>query len=366
MFNVAIIIPALNPTPSLIEYVKAILAEGAAQVIVVNDGSRAELTPIFTACSQLDNCIVLTHETNKGKGRALKTAFTYFLHNMNHLAGVITADADGQHAVEDVYKLATALADMQSGILLGVRDFSQNNVPFRSKLGNRATSLIFRLLYGYKLEDTQTGLRAIPVKELPQIARLKGERYEYEINMLIYARKMNIAMKEIPIQTLYFNHNEGSHYNSIIDSIRVFRKLISGLLRYSFSTIASGVIDIICFILLANVFFIELPLKTRVFFATLLARVFSSSGNFYLNRKLVFQSGNPLSGSIIRYYSLVIGQMIASYVLVISANLSFGANIVLVKIIVDTLLGIISYQLQLHWVFKKSPPEQMAGESHGR
>ena len=366
MFNVAIIIPALNPTPSLIEYVKALLTEGAAQVIVVNDGSREELTPIFTTCSQLNNCTVLTHEINKGKGRALKTAFTYFLKNMNHLAGVITADADGQHAVEDVCKLAKVLTDMQTGILLGVRDFSQNNVPFRSKFGNRATSLIFRFLYGYKLQDTQTGLRGIPIKELPQITKLKGERYEYEINMLIFARKMNIRMKEIPIQTLYFNHNDGSHYNSIIDSIRVFRKLISGLLRYSFSTIASGVIDILCFILLANVFFIELPLKTRVFFATSLARVLSSSCNFYMNRKLVFQAGNQLTGSIIRYYSLVIGQIIVSYALVVSANLSLGANIVLVKIIVDTLLGIISYQLQLHWVFKKNLAEQMAGESHGR
>ncbi|XJZ26912.1 glycosyltransferase [Bacillota bacterium Lsc_1132] len=366
MLNVAIIIPALNPTPSLIEYVKALLTEGAAQIIVVNDGSRAELTSIFTECSQLKNCTVLTHDINKGKGRALKTAFTYFLKNMNHLAGVITADADGQHAVEDVCKLAKLLAGKQNGILLGVRDFSQANVPFRSRLGNRTTSLIFRLLYGYKLEDTQTGLRGIPASELPSIANLKGERYEYEINMLIYARKMNISMDEIPIQTLYFNDNDGSHYNSIIDSFRVFRKLISGLLRYSFSTIASGVIDIICFILLANFLLIELPLKTRVFFATMVARALSSTGNYYLNRNLVFKAGNRLSSSLFKYYLLVISQIVASYVLVVSANLSLGANIILVKIFVDTLLGIVSYQLQLHWVFKKNYPEQIAGESNGR
>lgn len=72
MINCAIIIPALNPTKSLVDYVNRLLAEGAAQIIVVNDGSNEELTHIFTELNAIENCTVLTHEKNKGKGRALK------------------------------------------------------------------------------------------------------------------------------------------------------------------------------------------------------------------------------------------------------------------------------------------------------
>ncbi|GBF12600.1 glycosyltransferase family 2 protein [Tepidibacillus sp. HK-1] len=231
MRNYAIIIPALNPTNSLVDYVKSLLEEGAAQIIVVNDGSKEELDDIFTELNKIEGCTVLTHETNQGKGRALKTAFQYYLEFHKDLEGVITADADGQHSLEDVYKVAKAIENSDQGIVLGVRDFSKPNVPFRSNIGNRITSLIFRLLFGYKLEDTQTGLRGIPNKILPQIQELKGERYEYEINMLIYTTKMNIKISEVPIQTLYFNNNAGSHYKSILDSIRVLSILISGFLR---------------------------------------------------------------------------------------------------------------------------------------
>ncbi|TCS81260.1 glycosyltransferase family 2 protein [Tepidibacillus fermentans] len=250
MRNYAIIIPALNPTNSLLDYVKRLLAEGAEQIIVVNDGSKEELTYIFTELNTIEGCTVLTHEINKGKGRALKTAFKYFLEHHKDLEGVITADADGQHSVEDVCKVAKALENSNGGIILGVRDFKQSNVPLRSYIGNRTTSLLFRLLFGYKLEDTQTGLRGIPKKELLQILELKGERYEYEMNMLIYAKKMNIKFSEISIQTLYFNNNATSHYNSIQDSIRVLTQLISGFLHDSFSTITSRLIGIISFILL--------------------------------------------------------------------------------------------------------------------
>jgi len=365
MSKCAVIIPALNPTESLIEYVKTLLASDIPQVIIVDDGSKEELKDIFATLSKLSRCIVLTHESNKGKGRALKTAFQYFLKHHSNLDGVITADADGQHSTSDVLKLAAELGSLQNGIILGVRDFRQNDVPVRSIIGNRITSFIFSVFYGDWLEDTQTGLRGIPRKELAKIIDLKGERYEYEINMLIYAKKMNLKVREIPIQTLYFNNNEGSHYNSVIDSLRVFSKLLSGLLKYSFTTLASGIIDIVCFFLLSSVILTKVPIGLRVFMATLGARVISSSSNFYMNRKLVFQSQNNLKQAIIRYYILFFGLIAASYTLVLSASLVLDVNIILAKICIDALLGIISYQIQLHWVFEKpekNSNKQIAGE----
>ncbi|WP_243354946.1 glycosyltransferase family 2 protein [Bacillus litorisediminis] len=228
MRNYVIIIPALNPTESLIDYVKALLAKGAKHVIVVNDGSHEECDNIFQEISLIERCTVVTHHENKGKGRALKTAFAYFLEHFQGMDGVITADADGQHSVEDVFKVANAITPGYREIVLGVRDFRKTYVPGRSQLGNRITSFLFYLLFHYKLEDTQTGLRGIPVSQLPWMLELKGERYEYEINMLIHARLRDIHFRKVPIQTLYFNRNESSHYHPLFDSFKIFSKLVRG------------------------------------------------------------------------------------------------------------------------------------------
>ncbi len=368
MKNCAIIIPVLNPTSSLVDYVHRLLAEGAAEIIVVNDGSKEDLTYIFTELSVIEHCTVLTHDMNKGKGRALKTAFDYFLKTYQHLEGVVTADADGQHAVEDVCNIAHILEKNENGIILGVRDFSNDNVPFRSLLGNRTTSFFFQLLYGYKLKDTQTGLRGIPITELPRILELKGERYEYEINMLIYAKKMNIPFNEVSIQTLYFDNNASSHYHSIFDSIKIFAKLLSGFLHYFYSTILSGLIDIGSFILLNSVILVGLPLEARIFYATFVSRVLSSSSNFYMNRTFVFSNQNKLTQSIFKYYLLCIGIMLSSYILVTSTTIFLGVNVILAKICIDLLLGMISHQFQLYWVFKtdETIKKQIIGERDER
>ncbi|KKI89330.1 hypothetical protein WQ54_25975 [Bacillus sp. SA1-12] len=354
MDKYAIIIPVLNPTENLVEYVHSLLEAGAAQIIVVNDGSKEELTYIFTQLKKMASCTVLTHDKNKGKGRALKTAFSYFLNHFQDLHGVVTADADGQHSFEDVCKVAKALENKKGELILGVRDFTGTDVPFRSLIGNRFTSLIFQILYGYKLRDTQTGLRGISKSHLPFLLNIKGERYEYEINMLIHSKKMSLSFFELPIQTIYLDHNAGSHFNSFVDSIKIFIKLISGFLHYSYAIILSGIIDIGSFILLASFLLKGLPLEARVFYATLVSRMLSSSFNFYMNRKYVFKAGNHFILSMLKYYVLCFCIIYASYLLITSANLAIGIPVIIAKICADIILGIASYEIQLHWVFKNN------------
>lgn len=353
MRKCAVIIPVLNPVEGLINYVAELLNKGAPQIIVVNDGSDEELLPIFEKLDAMKGCTVLTHEVNRGKGRALKTAFTYFLEHYKDLVGVITADADGQHTVMDVCRISEALERDDEGIILGVRDFDEVNIPKRSLIGNKLTSYIFRLLYGYNIKDTQTGLRGIPIKVLPSLIKLQGERYEYEMNMLIQAKKMNLKISEVPIETVYFNNNEGSHYNSIVDSTRIFIRLISGFLQYFFSTVTSGIIDIFFFVLLNNFLLKDLSLEMRVFYATFVARAISSSYNFYINRRIVFKGGNSFFKSVLKYYILCLAIIISSYLLITFTNKLLGINVVFAKICFDIILGICSYQIQLHWVFKK-------------
>lgn len=227
--NSAVIIPALNPVPELEYYVKELLSYGIAHIIVVNDGSESSYNSIFEKIKQHEKCTVLLHAVNRGKGRALKTALKYFMEHFSHLDGAVTADADGQHSVKDICNICEKLSQNQNSLILGVRNFKMKNVPFRSYFGNTLTSGIFKLLYGYYLSDTQTGLRGLPSKHIPWITELNGERYDYEINMLIQARRHNLNLTSVPIETLYYNNNSGSHYSTIKDSVRILKCLLRGL-----------------------------------------------------------------------------------------------------------------------------------------
>jgi len=230
MINCAVIIPALNPTSFLNHYVKQLTQNGIAEIIVINDGSSKTYHSVFTELNKLESCTVLSHTANLGKGIALKTAFSYYLKHFPYLCGVVTADADGQHTVEDVCKVAEMISN-QPEIIMGVRDFTEEDVPLRSYTGNKITGKAFERLFHVQLSDTQTGLRGIPAKELNWMQYLKGERYEYEINMLINAVRRDIKLTEVSIQTIYADNNSGSYYSTFRDSMRIITKLISGFFR---------------------------------------------------------------------------------------------------------------------------------------
>lgn len=349
--NNAVVIPALNPMPNLIKLVYELVKLGVPQVIVVNDGSDSSFNDIFNELENIHNCTVLTHKNNRGKGRALKTAFAHVIKYYPNLDGVVTADADGQHLVEDIYRICEKITHKQGTIILGVRDF--NKMPKRSYAGNIIASRIFQIVYNSKLEDTQTGLRGIPLSELKWMVETKGERYDYEINMLIKAKNRNLSFSTIPINTLYFDNNSGTHYSTLRDSILIFMRLISGLVWYSGLTIISGFIDVIGFFLLNSIILITLPPSIRIFISTVIARITSSICNYIMNRNIMFANTNKSENSVIRYYILFTCLIASSYVMVYTTSLFWKVNESIIKLIVDIVLGFFSYQVQLRWVFPK-------------
>jgi len=273
--------------------------------------------------------------------------------------GVVTADADGQHTPEDIYRIARQLSLQEKTLILGVRNFRGNNVPKRSYLGNTVTSRIFWLLYGQYLQDTQTGLRGIPSGELGWIAEIRGERYDYEVNMLIQARFHELRLFLVPIKTLYFDNNAGSHYRTVKDSLRIFGSLISGLLEYAKMLIVSGVLDLGCFFVLYSTVFAAIAAPVRIFTSTLLARLLSSLCNYALNRRIIFADTGKIACSVLRYYLLWVFLLLASYGLVYSLSLCWPVNVTIIKLTVDFLLGFISYQVQLRWVFRTKETSEM-------
>ena len=224
MYQTAIIIPAYNPPDALLAYTEALIRRGFHRILVVDDGSEEERRHVFGALGRLDEVTVFRHAVNLGKGRALKNAFNYVLANWkSEVQGVITVDSDGQHTVEDVIRLQDRLIlqAQAPSLILGSRDFNGKEVPFKSRYGNKLTSLVFRLLYGTRVCDTQTGLRAVPVAFLAEYCKLDGERFEYEMNMLIYGALHGQGIETCSIQTVYFDHNSETHFRPVADSIRI-------------------------------------------------------------------------------------------------------------------------------------------------
>ena len=197
--DIMIVIPSLNPDEKLKATISGIKAAGFNNILVVNDGSSKDNLPYFPS---EDEVILLTHRQNRGKGVALKTAFRYINNNLPNISGVITADGDGQHTPEDIINCAKSLDTNANEVILGCRDFFDPQVPPRSRFGNRTTSLVFKLLCGMNISDTQTGLRAFPRKLFDLLCSIEGERFEYETNMLLKFKQHGIALKEVKIQTV--------------------------------------------------------------------------------------------------------------------------------------------------------------------
>ena len=348
--NYVVAIPALEPEQKLIAYVNDLLSAGIKKIIVINDGSSAVCNPIFDSIGALDDCIVLTHSVNMGKGAAIKTALKYYSENLSGFGGIITADCDGQHSVPDVLRMCNAMDENPGAFVLGCRDFGEGT-PGRSMAGNKITSFLMRLLYGITLTDTQTGLRGLPSVMIEPLINISGNRYEYELNMLIYAKSHCFPFVTITIETIYFDNNSGSHYRPFIDSIRIFGRVLSGLVGFCGSAICSGTLDILIYFLMVDFVVCNLNSGARLFIAAVTARLFSSAVNFMLNRRLPQVQNTSISSTMPKYYILLICQLMISYVCVYSLHTLTNMDEKLFKVLVDIILALFSYQIQMRWVF---------------
>lgn len=346
--NISVIIPSYDPDEKLVPTVEGLLSEGFSDIIIIDDGSKPETQKFFPA--NMPGVTILRHDTNRGKGAGLKTAFRFVLDNRPNSAGCVTADSDGQHKPSDIASCVRDMLDHPDCVVLGARDFSLPHVPERSRKGNRITSRVFRLLFGMKISDTQTGLRVFPRSTLPDMLEVRGDRYEYETNMLISMKRSHIPFREVGIETVYIDDNATSHFRPVRDSIRIYGLILS----FAFSSVISAIIDIGLFTVF-NVIFTHAGIGFHYGLSVICARVISSGVNYLINRRAVFGTGDK--NSVKRYYIL------AALILALSTAIGQGITHIipsdaswiqtLVKTVVDVVMFILSFRIQNEWVFGK-------------
>lgn len=339
-----VLIPALDPGPELVDLVRELRTAGVGTVIV-DDGSPERSAVTFDRCELL-GAVVLHLPVNQGKGAALRRGFSLVASRFPG-AGVVTADADGQHRLADVLQVREVLdartaAGADPAIVLGVRTADRGAVPLRSRLGNAVSAAAFRAVSGVRLEDTQTGLRGVPSSLLAWSTTLPGNRYEYEYVQLVAAARAGIALHQVPISTVYIEDNASSHFRPLRDSARV----LGPVLAFAATGLGSFAVDTALFLGLA-------ALGAPAWLALVLARVLSAAGNFTANRHLVFREGRrvPLGRSLLRYAVLAAG-VLAGGVLVVDALLALGESLLVAKLTADLLLFVLSYLVQRLVVFR--------------
>ncbi|MBE6017429.1 MAG: glycosyltransferase [Lachnospiraceae bacterium] len=364
----AIIMPVLNPDHKMTDFLDSLLEAGFKDIIIVNDGSKAETVHHFEEAAKHPEVTVLTHEVNRGKGAGLKTAFSYLAANRPDIDGAVTVDGDGQHDVNSINNCLAKFETDPHAMVIGGRDFDDPSVPPRSKAGNKISRVVYRFACGIKLNDTQTGLRVIPAEYFEKFSTLKGDRYEYETNMLIALVNMNIPYTEVPIKTIYIDDNASSHFNTFKDSFKIYKLVLANFFKFILASISSWLVDIGFFALtglILDKFFpavstgylhLLYDVSLRVIICTVVARVISSFFNFMINRKTVFKSTDNFGSTVGRYYILAVCQLLASMLLVdLFADKLLGIKGALqtvVKCVVDLILFLVSYNIQRKWVFK--------------
>lgn len=360
--NITVIIPSLDPDEKLGQVVDSLLAADFRDIVLVNDGSHEEHLQPFLDAAARPEVTVLTHEVNQGKGRALKTAFAWCIQNRPEIDGIVTVDGDNQHNAKDVRACAQAMVRQPEKVWLGVRDFSLEQVPPRSRFGNTVTRCIMKLACGVSVTDTQTGLRAIPARYLPLMCQFEGERYEYETQMLLSLHSEKIDIGEVQIDTVYIEENQTSHFDTLKDSWKIYKIIFRHMFRSARSFVTFAASSIICFLvdnglftLLNAVVLSRWADGGRELAATVGARAVSSVLNFLLNRNLVFRSRESAGKSAPRYFLLALVQCGISALLVYLLNTLLHMPHVMetaIKLPVDAMLFLFSYLIQKKWVFK--------------
>lgn len=337
-----VVLPAYQPDETLVEITDKLWPYGC-RMIVVDDGSGEEYRRIFDKVECI--CTVLRHAKNRGKGAAVKTALIYIKQKLQEREPVGIMDCDGQHLPEDMLRLLEFSKTHKGALVLGVRTVGKE-MPFKSRAGNEITRIIYRRVSGVNVSDTQTGLRAFDSELIEWLLSVKGERYEYEMNVLMACARAKIPIEEVQIRTIYRDReNSTSHFRGFRDSVRIYKEI----LKFTLSSFSSFVLDYLLFSML--LFFLP-HTAAAILLANIAARVVSAFYNYSMNCRFVFHTKQKVKGAA-QYFALA-GLILAMNNLILETLVQlFHIPVYPAKLLTECLLFAISWLVQRYLIFRK-------------
>lgn len=225
------LIPAYNAERHLGAVLRDLVAaitsqqlEGHTQVVVVDDGS----VDATGAIAREAGAVVLRHEQNQGKGRALQTGLQFA--RDQGIEQVVTLDADGQHLPLDAVRLMQ-LNTPRPSLILGVRDLAAAGAPRPNQLSNRFSNWVLSMFGGERLEDTQCGLRRYPVGETLELGA-QATGFAFESDVVLRAARRGLPIVHVPIAVLYpTGAQRVTHFDSVKDPARIVSTVVQTTLK---------------------------------------------------------------------------------------------------------------------------------------
>ncbi|BCJ40300.1 polysaccharide synthesis protein GtrA [Actinoplanes ianthinogenes] len=329
-----VLIPAYQPDGRLADLVRAL---GRHPVLVVDDGSGPAYAEFFDRARRA-GAEVVTLDRNRGKGFALRAGFAHAAaHHPGH--DVVCADSDGQHRPADIEAVAARVGAGGAAMVLGVRRFT-GTVPVRSRFGNSATRVLFRLVTGIAVTDTQTGLRGYPARMLGWLGRVPGDRFEYELRLLLRAARERLTVEQVEIATVYLDGNRSSHFRPLRDSARVY----GPLLGFAASSLLAFAVDAALLAILVSV-------TGQLVLSAVTARLVSATLNYSINRTAVFDRV-PHRRAAPRYAALAALSLTAN-VLLLGRLTDLLGSLVLAKPLTEATLFAAGFLAQRAFVFSR-------------
>ena len=363
------LIPAYEPDRKMLGVI-ADLGKHGFDIVVVDDGSGTDYAELFEQSAERlpgksgKGVTVLIHDSNKGKGAALRTGLD-FIGNFMVMRGeeketvVVTVDADGQHLAKDAMKAACRAGKRPGTLVLGSRNM-EDDVPLRSRFGNSVTRKVFAFASGTEIYDTQTGLRAFTADIIPQLLSIRGDRYEYEINMLLELAGSGTPIEEVPIETVYLDGISSSHFSTVKDSYRIYREIFRYMTEGSkiFQAVKFSAASFLSFLIDYAVYALLLLVGPGLVFANIGARLVSSAVNFTLNRNVVFKSDKSMLRSAAGYFALAAFILAGNTFVLQTLTGTLGIGALAAKIMTEVLFFMISWTVQKYVVFYSRPEEE--------
>jgi putative flippase GtrA len=339
-----VLIPAYEPEETMIALLKELRETTDWSVVIVDDGSGPDFAPLFETARQY--ALVTGYTENHGKGYALRRGMVYIKQYLPDTEIILTMDADGQHKVPDAVRVVKKSAALGRSLVIGSRAFT-GKIPLRSRFGNGMTRFVYTLATGSRVTDTQTGLRAFHMDSLDYMLTIPGDRYEYEMTMLLQCPGDGIPIVEVPIETVYLNENKSSHFNALKDSARIYKDI----LKFCGSSLLSFLVDFLLFNLLA---YLLRDRANGIVISNVIARVISATFNYVLNKRVVFQKKGDVGKTAVQYFALAVGILIANTAIVTLLYEHVVHVKWVAKLIAEVVLFVVNWCVQRFIIFKKT------------
>ncbi len=214
--KIGCVVPALDAArtlPSVIDGLRASLP--GVHVVVVDDGSRDDTVAV--AGRLADD--VVSHESNRGKGAALRSGFARVLDTGCEM--LVTIDADGQHSPAVAPALVAALDE--ADLVIGARPRRGTTMPLHRRASNTLSSAVVSALAGRRIGDSQSGFRAMRAT-VPATVRAEGDRFDFETDLLVRAARAGFRIAEVTVPTVY-EQGRPSHFRNVRDTMYVLRAM---------------------------------------------------------------------------------------------------------------------------------------------